>query len=112
MNPLDLVEADVSMAPGIQMRGVPRRVIGHCRGVLERVTVFQTGGDARGAQRLLADRRANARRRTIAYAFAFGSGVVLRFPVPRAIVRTSGPFVSVPMPVPSRYAFKFASSGW
>ncbi|MGT2474864.1 hypothetical protein [Paraburkholderia terrae] len=112
MNPLDLVEADVSMASGIQLRGVPRRVIGHCRGVLERVTVFQTGGDARDAQRVVDDRRANARRRTIAYAFAFGSGVVLRFPMPRAIVRNSGPFVSLPMPVRSRYAFRSASSVW
>ena len=56
VNPLDLVEADVSMAPVIPLRGAPRRVIGHCRGVLERATAFQIGGDARGAQRVVADR--------------------------------------------------------
>ncbi|CAJ4377447.1 Uncharacterised protein [Burkholderia pseudomallei] len=46
---------------------------------------------------------ASARPRTIVYAFACGSGVVLSCPVPRAMVRKSGPFGSAAMiPVSSR----------
>lgn len=33
VNPPDLIEADVGMAPVIQLRDVRPRVIGHCRGV-------------------------------------------------------------------------------
>jgi hypothetical protein len=41
----------------------------------------------------------DAGRRTIAYAFACGKGASLSWPVPRRIVRNSGPFGSSAMPV-------------
>lgn len=48
------------MAPVIQLRDVRPRVIGHCRGVLKRAIVFRIGGDARGAERVVTCRRADA----------------------------------------------------
>jgi hypothetical protein len=60
MYSLDLVQTDVVVTPVIELGGARRRMIGHRGGVLERAAVFQIGGDAGRAERVVADHRADA----------------------------------------------------
>ena len=62
MDPLDLVEADVVAAPVIKLGGARRCVVRHRRGLFERAAIFQIGGDAGRAERVVADRRGDAGR--------------------------------------------------
>ena len=86
-NPLDFIEAHL-IAPAIVELGRARRgVVRHRRGLFERAAVLEIDGDPCRSEvwlpSLVAMPAAAARRRIIAYAFAYGSTVRVRLAVPR-----------------------------
>ena len=56
-HPLDFVEADLVAALVVELSRPRRGMVGHHRGLLKRATVFKTGRNPGGAERVIADRR-------------------------------------------------------
>jgi hypothetical protein len=75
---------------------------GHRGRVLERAAVLQVGGDAGRPAGVIANRGLDAGGTGAPWALAWGSGVVVSWPVVRPMVRNSGPLGSAEIPPPSR----------
>jgi hypothetical protein len=57
---LDFIEADLIIAPVIELGGAGRGVVGDHRRLLERATILQVGRDAGGPEGVIADPGADA----------------------------------------------------